>query len=121
MDAEKALKEKDEMLKTAGRMLKQEHESRSLLEKKARAQKIAFKKVEMGIVDPFNSYEALEKEATAILEHDDLDVLEKALEIGVIGGHRSGELEKKANLSSNPADVFNHFVTTGELLTDREG
>lgn len=109
--------DKDVLLKTAGKMLKVEHDARLGLEKKAHAEKLAFKKVELGIIEPFNDYEAFQKEANALLS-EDLILLEKAMEYGVSGSHQSGGLEKKANVSRNPSDFMNHFVRTGEVLTE---
>jgi hypothetical protein len=111
-------KNTEQMLKTAGEMLKQEHLEKVALEKVARAQKLAFRKVEMGIVEPFTSYEAMTKEAEAILKDGDLDLTERAMDLGITGGHRSGELTKQASSGAQPTDVFNHFVLTGELLTE---
>lgn len=109
--------EKDQLLKTAGKMLKEEHDVRLGLEKKAQAEKIAFRKVELGIIEPFSDYDSFQKEANALLT-EDLALVEKAIEYGVLGSHQTGSLEKKANASTSPADIMNHFVRTGELLTE---
>jgi uncharacterized protein YqeY len=106
-----------ELLKTAGKMLKSEHDARLTLEKKARAEKIAFRKVELGIIEPFADYESFQKEANALVT-EDLNLVEKAIEYGVHGSHQTGDLEKKANVSLRPADIMNHFVLTGELINE---
>jgi len=111
------MSDKDQLLKTAGRMLKDEHDVRLGLEKKAQAEKIAFRKVELGILEPFNDYESFQKEANALLT-EDLALVEKAIEYGVLGSHQTGNLEKKANASGKSADIMNHFVLTGEVLTE---
>jgi hypothetical protein len=109
--------EKDQLLKTAGRMLKDEHDLRVGFEKKAQAEKIAFRKVELGIIEPFSDYDSFQKEANALLT-EDLALVEKAIEYGVLGSHQTGNLEKKANASGRPADIMNHYILTGEVLTD---
>lgn len=107
--------EKSEFLKKAAVMLKSEHGKRVELEKRAHAEKLAFRKVELGIAEPFTSYDDFRKEAEAILKEGDLALVEKALEYGTAGGHRSGTLEKQASLEkgTNPIE---HLVLHGELL-----
>ena len=109
--------DKDVLLKTAGKMLKTEHDARLGLEKKAQAEKLAFRKVELGVIEPFSDYESFQKEANALLG-EDLNLVEKAMEYSVSGSHQTGSLEKKANASRKPSDFMNHYVRTGEVLAD---
>jgi hypothetical protein len=111
------MEQKEQLLKTAGKMLKTEHDIRLGLEKKAQAEKIAFRKVELGIIDAFSDYESFQKEANALMT-EDLALVEKAIEYGVLGSHQTGSLEKKASASGRHADIMNHFVLTGEVLTE---
>ena len=106
--------DKDKLLKTAGKMLKEEHGLRLDLEKKAKAEKIAFRKVELGLVDPFADYETFQKEANALMT-EDLELVEKAIEYGVQGSRQTGSLEKKASVSQDPAGALNHYILTGEF------
>lgn len=112
-----------EHVKQAAALLKREHEERIKFEKLAqnhelekRAQKLAFREVELGICEPFRSHdEFLEKVAGLVTE--DLDVIEKALERGYGGSRRvEGELvgEHKTKIN-NPLE---HFVLTGELVNE---
>ena len=103
------------LLKKAGVMLEKEHILRTGLEKQARAGKLAFRKVELGLRDPFVSHEDFVKEANSILAEDNLDLIEKAIEFGTLGGHRTGDLEKKAS-SSSDSNPITHLLETGELL-----
>ena len=103
------------LLKRAGVMLEKEHGIRTELEKQARAGKLAFRKVELGLRDPFVSHEDFIKEASSILKEDNLDLIEKAIEYGTLGGHTTGDLEKKANYSSD-LNPITHLITTGELI-----
>jgi len=111
-----------EHIKQAGELLKQEHAERMRLEKlaaefekKARAEKLAFREVELGITEPFKNFDDYQKKVASLL-NDDLDVLEKALERGYGASRRAGELvEGAGGKVTNP---FEHFVRTGELVTE---
>lgn len=108
-----------EQVKQAGMLLKREHEERLRLEKVAgdlqlekRAMQIAFREVELGISEPFRSYEALlEKVATLLKE--DLDVVEKALERGYGSAGRIGTLAEE---TSKPGrNLLERWVLEGEF------
>lgn len=111
-----------EQIKLAGEMLKKEHTERLRLEKvagdfekKAKAEKLAFREVELGITEPFKNFDDFQKKIASLLE-DDLEVLEKALDRGYGAARRGGELAGDAGTKSmNP---FEHFVRTGELVTE---
>jgi len=87
-----------DMVKQAGQLLKREHEERLRLEKVAaelelekRAMKIAFREVELGIAEPFKTFdEFLGKVAS--LTQENLEVVEKALERGYGSSFRTAEL-----------------------------
>lgn len=111
-----------EHVKQAAALLKREHEERLKLEKVAsahelekRAQKLAFREVELGVCEPFRSLEEF-MDKVASLMTEDLDVVEKALERGYGSSRRvGGELVGEAKRSSNPLE---HFVLTGELVNE---
>lgn len=111
-----------EQIKLAGEMLKKEHTERMRLEKvaedfekKARAEKLAFKEVELGITEPFKNHEEFQKKVASLLE-DDLSILEKALERGYGTSQRLGELVGET--SAKVTNPFDHYVRTGELVTE---
>jgi hypothetical protein len=109
------MEQKPELLKQAAAMLKTEHGKRLELEKRAHAEKLAFRKVELGITEPFSSYEDFRKEAAAIEAEGDLALVEKALEYGTLGGHRSGTLEKQASSERGSLNPIEHLILHGEL------
>jgi hypothetical protein len=87
-----------EQVKQAGLLLKREHEERLRLEKEAgalnlekRAMKIAFREVEMGLAEPFTTYDELLEKVASLLK-EDLNVIEKALERGYVGSGNIGTL-----------------------------
>lgn len=113
-----------EQVKLAGVLLKQEHEARLLLEKEAhvaaqekKAMKIAFREIELGVSEPFKTFEEFHEKVASLMQ-EDLDVVEKALERGYRGASaRTGVLaDDSANggsgLGNNP---FGRWVLTGEL------
>jgi hypothetical protein len=83
-------------------------------EKRARAEKLAFREVELGISEPFKNLDEYHKKIASLVG-DDLDVLEKALERGYGTSRRLGELEGPGGKVENP---FEHFVRTGQLVTE---
>ena len=92
-----------EMIKEAAAMLRQEHAERLRLEKVAgelelekRAQKIAFREVELGVTEPFKSHEEFQEKVASLLNDGDLDVVEKALDRGYAGVRKGGELDAGA-------------------------
>jgi hypothetical protein len=110
-----------EHIKQAGELLKKEHEERVRLEKvaadfekKARAEKLAFREVELGISEPFKTHDDYQKKIASLLG-EDLDVLEKALERGYGNSRRGGELVGSGGKVENP---FEYFIRTGELVTE---
>ena len=110
-------------IKKAAELLKREHAERLRLEKVAseneiekRAQRIAFREVELGVCSPFRTFEEF-LDKVASLKNEDLDVVEKALERGygsarLADGELVGETRHKV---SNPLE---HFVLTGELVNE---
>ena len=111
-----------EMIKKAGVMLKQEHDARLHFEKLAgsyelekRAQKIAFREIELGMSEPFKSHEEFLSKVAGLME-EDLAVVEKALERGYVRAQHGGELIGNSN--SAKANALEHYVTTGELQLD---
>ena len=112
-----------EHVKQAAALLKREHEERVKFEKLAqdhdlekRAQRLAFREVELGICEPFKSHdEFLEKVAS--LKAEDLSVVEKALERGY-GGSRRVEGELVGEHKSKVNNPLEHFVLTGELVNE---
>ena len=112
-----------EHIKQAAALLRREHDERLRLEKVAsenetvqRAQKLAFREVELGICEPFKTHdEFLQKVAS--LATEDLDVVEKALERGYGNSRRlSGELVGEVGVKND--NPFKHYVLTGELVTE---
>jgi len=110
-----------EHIKQAGELLKKEHSERLRLEKvaaefekKARAEKLAFREIELGISEPFKNFDEYQKKVASLLG-EDLDVLEKALERGYGTSRRGGELVGAGGKVENP---FEHYVRTGELVTE---
>jgi cysteinyl-tRNA synthetase len=108
-------------IKLAGEMLKKEHSERLRLEKvaadfekKAKAEKLAFREVELGITEPYKNFDEFQKKVASLLD-DDLEVLEKALDRGYGSSRRVGELADAGGKVNNP---FEHFVRTGELVTE---
>lgn len=110
-----------EMVKKAGQLLKQEHEARLGLEKKAqatelekRAMKVAFREVELGLAQPFTTYEAF-MEKVASLANENLDVIEKAIELGYVpGGANVGTLAEEHRKTAG-ANALHNWVMNGEL------
>ena len=87
-----------EQIKTAGLLLKREHEERLRLEKEAndlklekKAMKVAFREVELGITEPFRSLEAFHTKVATLMK-EDLDVVEKALDRGYGSANNVGSL-----------------------------
>lgn len=108
-----------ELVKKAGELLKQEHESRLRLEKEAahlglekRAARVAFKEVELGMAEPFRTHEEFLAKVASLMK-EDLDVVEKALQRGYGTSRAYGELDT----SGNPArslDPLSRWVWYGE-------
>lgn len=110
-----------EAVKLAGVLLKQEHSRRVELEKEAaqttiekRAQKIAFREVELGIAEPYKTHEEFQQKVASLMG-EDLDVVEKALDRGYGSSAKAGTLVGETGKQKNP---FEHFVLTGELVSD---
>lgn len=110
-----------EHIKQAGVLLQKEHDERVRLEKvaadfekRARAEKLAFREVELGIVEPYKTYDDYQKKVASLLQ-DDLAVVEKALERGYGTARRDGELTGDVKKITNPLE---HYVRTGELVTE---
>jgi hypothetical protein len=111
-----------EHIKQAGELIKRQSTELVRLEKvaaefekKARAEKLAFREVELGVTEPFKNLEEYQKKIASLLG-DDLDILEKALERGYGTSQRLGELVNEAG--SKVTNPFEHFVRTGELVTE---
>jgi hypothetical protein len=112
-----------EHIKQAAALLKKEHEERVRLEKVAaeneverRAEKLAFREVELGICEPFKTHEEFLSKV-ASLKQEDLDVVEKALERGYGNSRRSGdELVGETNKKGN--NPWEHYILTGELVNE---
>ncbi len=112
-----------EHIKQAAELLKKEHSERLRLEKLAeqtslekRAQRIAFREVELGVCEPFRSFDEF-SEKVAALAKEDLDVVEKALERGYTSGSRLGG-ELVGDGRQKPNNPLEHFVLTGELVNE---
>lgn len=111
-----------EHIKQAGELLQRQSTELSRLEKvaadfekRARAEKLAFREVELGITEPFKNFDEYQKKIASLVQ-DDLDVLEKALERGYGTSRRSGELVGETSGKVN--NPFEHYVRTGELVTE---
>jgi hypothetical protein len=111
-----------EMVKNAGVLLKREHEARVKIEgdlsklaaetaKRERAEKIAFREVEMGLSEPFKNHEEFQSKVASLMQ-DDLDVIEKALARGYHGKAAGGSLEGE---TGDKLDPFSRWVLHGEL------
>lgn len=107
-----------ELVKKAGVLLKQEHTRRLELEKQAtadalekRAQRIAFREVELGITLPFQTFEDFQQKV-ASLAQENLDVVEKALERGY---SRSASESLEGGASGKKLNPMEHYVLHGEL------
>jgi cysteinyl-tRNA synthetase len=108
-----------EQIKTAGLLIKRLNTEKSELEKAAqdsalekRAQKIAFKEIELGLCDPFKTFEEFQEKVASLMT-DDLDIVEKALERGYGSTKKAGDLaDSSAVAGKNPLETF---VLTGEL------
>jgi len=110
-----------EAVKQAGVLLKQEHSRRIELEKEAaqtslekRAQKIAFREVELGISEPYRTHDEFQQKVASLMG-EDLDVVEKALDRGYSSSTKVGTLAGDTVKTKNPLE---HFVLTGELLSE---
>ena len=109
-----------EQVKQAGVVLKRVNEEKLRLQKEAavyglekRAMKIAYREVELGISQPFGSYDDLMKKVASLMK-EDLDVVEKALERGYGSAGAIGTLDDGANEVSD-RDVFKTWVLEGKL------
>ena len=110
-----------EMMKRAGELLKNEHSRRVELEKQAsaaekekKAQAVAFREVELGLSEPFKTYDEFQEKVASLME-EDLEIVEKALDRGYHGVQKTaGEL---AGNGDNGAfkDPLSQYVLTGEL------
>jgi transcriptional regulator GlxA family with amidase domain len=110
-----------EHIKQAAALLKQEHVERLRLEKvaqafemKDRAQKLAFREVELGVAEPFKTYDEYQQKVASLMT-ENLDIVEKALERGYGSSRKDGELAGESGKTKNP---FEHYVLTGELVTE---
>lgn len=108
-----------EQVKQAGLLLKREHEERLRLEKEAsdfrlekRAMQVAFKEVELGIAPPFRNYQDLQTKVAHLMS-DDLDVREKALEMGLGATASIGTLDDEAR--GKTKDPLSRWVLDGEI------
>jgi hypothetical protein len=108
-----------EMVKQAGMVLKKVNEEKLRLEKEAgdfrlekRAMAVAFREVELGISEPFHSYGELMSKVASLV-HEDLDVVEKALERGYGNSGKIGILDDER--PSERMNVLEKWVLTGEL------
>jgi hypothetical protein len=106
-----------EQVKLAGELLQREHQARVQFEKKAqdlelsaRATKVAFREVELGISEPFRSHDELMNKVASLVR-EDLDVIEKALERGYGPSRRDGELAEETGKGLDP---FTRWVKFGE-------
>lgn len=77
-----------------------------------RAEKIAFREVEIGLVDPFKTYDEFQEKVASLMS-DDLDVVEKALERGYHTTRKDGELGK--SVGGEKMDPLTQVILTGEL------
>lgn len=112
-----------EHIKQAGELLRREHTERVRLEKVAsslelekRAQKLAFREVELGVCEPFRTFDEF-AEKVASLAKEDLDVVEKALERGYGSSRRTGD-ELVGETKYKVSNPLEHFVLTGELVNE---
>ena len=78
-----------------------------------RAEKIAFREVEIGLVDAYKSFEEFQEKVASLMS-DDLDVVEKALERGYHTTRRDGELIGKS-VGGEKLDPLTQVILTGEL------
>ena len=106
-----------EQVKLAGELLAREHQARVLFEKKAqdlettaRATKIAFREVELGISEPYRSHDELMLKVASLVK-EDLDVIEKALERGYGPSRKDGELAEETGKGLDP---LSRWVLHGE-------
>lgn len=113
-----------EQIKQAGVILKREHDARLKAEgelaklsseknSRERAEKIAFREVEMGISEPFKTHEEFQNKVASLMQ-DNLDVVEKALDRGYRSGNSNGELDD--NDSKKDLDPFSRWVLHGETV-----
>jgi len=107
-----------EQVKQAGVVLKRVNEEKLRLEKVAsdlqlekRAMQIAFKEVELGIAEPFRSFEELQTKVAGLMV-EDLDVVEKALERGYGSLGNVGTLADEVRDNRNS---FERWILSGEL------
>lgn len=112
-----------ELVKQAGELLRREHARCNELEKQAsdfvrekKAAAIAYREVELGICEPFRSYQDFQEKVANLLQ-DDLEVVEKALERGYTGARQVGELvdSAKSTLSPGMDNPLGRLILTGEL------
>jgi hypothetical protein len=107
-----------ELVKKAGALLKQEHETRLRLEKEAqqsglekRAAKIAFREIELGLCEPFRTHDEFLAKVASLMR-EDLDVVEKALQRGYGSSRVYGELDTGSHAQS--LDPLSRWVLYGE-------
>ena len=109
-----------EQVKQAGMVLKKVNEERLRLEKVAgdlqmekRAMQIAFREVELGLSEPFSSFEELQVKVASLMK-EDLDVVEKALQRGYGKLGNVGTLAEETHAKSD-LNVFERWVLEGQL------
>jgi len=107
-----------EQLRDVAQLLRKTASERDGFQKEAqelnlrqRAEKIAFREVEIGLVDAFKTYNEFQEKVAGLMS-DDLDVIEKALERGYHTTRKDGELTGKSEQKLNP---FEQMILTGEL------
>lgn len=78
-----------------------------------RAEKIAFREVEIGLVDAFKTYDEFQEKVAGLMG-EDLDIVEKALERGYHTARKDGELIGKSG-NGDKLDPLTQVILTGEL------
>lgn len=99
-----ASEDKNELLKEAASALEK-------ADRHSRAEKLAFNMVERGKISPFHSYASFQEKVAAIAA-DDLDVLQKALELETGSSMELGKVaEERASDSTDAHQKFYNRMT----------
>lgn len=106
-----------EMIKEAGQRLEKEHTARKTLEKQAafrsKAEQLAFRQVESGYCAPFRSFEEFEEKVASLLK-EDLEVVEKAMDLGIGNQLGVGNLATDRGGKTDSEQNLVNFIMTGE-------
>ncbi len=105
--------QRKELLKTAAEKMLQLSERNKEHEKRGQALRILYKNAELGYADVPRTYSELEEKIASLMTQD-LNAVEKALEISVANGSPFGEVEKHAQKRLQPETEFAIAMISGD-------